>query len=355
MKNNVVHIVGTGTIGEPLIGLFTDFREKLGVDEVTFHKRTPLASDRSKISHLLSRGAKLATDSDQRDAFEKLGHKVDFEAEEALARATVVIDCTPAGNDMKEKYYDHVQGPKGFIAQGSEFGFGVPYARGINDEVLRPGKDRFIQVVSCNTHNITTLIKTLCDEGKGRYSLARANFVCMRRANDVSQTKDFAPAPQVGKHDDGEFGTHHAHDAYHVFETLGLKLDLFSSAVKLNTQYMHSIWFNFLFDRDITRDEMVARLKANLRVAVTDKRNCNEVFSFGRDHGDYGRILSQTVVVLPTLTVRRSRELYGFCFTPQDGNSLLSSLAAALWFIDPAPESVSRRLESVRRWLYTEI
>jgi glyceraldehyde-3-phosphate dehydrogenase (NAD(P)) len=355
MKNNVVHIVGTGTIGEPLIGLFTDFRDKLGVDEVTFHKRTPLASDRSKISHLLSRGAKLATDSDQRDAFERLGHKVDFEAEEALARATVVIDCTPAGNDMKERYYDHVQGPKGFIAQGSEFGFGVPYARGINDEVLRPGEDRFIQVVSCNTHNITTLIKTLCDEGKGRYSLARANFVCMRRANDVSQTKDFAPAPQVGKHDDDEFGTHHAHDAYHVFETLGLKLDLFSSAVKLNTQYMHSIWFNFVFDRDITRDEMVARLKANLRVAVTDKRNCNEVFSFGRDHGYYGRILSQTVVVLPTLAVRRSRELYGFCFTPQDGNSLLSSLAAALWLIDPAPESVSKRLESVRRWLYTEI
>ena len=355
MKKNLVHIVGTGTIGEPLIGLFTDFRDKLGVDEVTFHKRTPLTSDRSKISHLLSRGAKLATDSDQRDAFEKLGHKVDFEAEEALARATVVIDCTPAGNEMKQKYYDHIQGPKGFIAQGSEFGFGVPYARGINDEVLRPGRDRYIQVVSCNTHNITTLIKTLCDEGNGRYSLARANFVCMRRANDVSQTKDFAPAPQVGKHDDGEFGTHHAHDAYHVFETLGLQLDLFSSAVKLNTQYMHSIWFNFVFDRDITRDEMVARLKSNLRVAVTDKRNCNEVFSFGRDHGYYGRILSQTVVVLPTLAVRRQRELFGFCFTPQDGNSLLSSIAAALWFIDPAPESVSRRLESVRRWLYTEI
>jgi glyceraldehyde-3-phosphate dehydrogenase (NAD(P)) len=355
MKKNVVHIVGTGTIGEPLIGLFTDFREKLGVDEVTFHKRTPLTSDRSKISHLLSRGAKLATESDQRDEFERLGHRVDFEAEEALARATVVIDCTPAGNENKEKHYDHVQGPKGFIAQGSEFGFGVPYARGINDEVLRPGKDRFIQVVSCNTHNITTLIKTLCDEGGGKYSLARANFVCMRRANDVSQTKDFAPAPQVGKHDDPEFGTHHAHDAFHVFETMGLRLDLFSSAVKLNTQYMHSIWFNFLFDRDITRDEMVARLKANLRVAVTDKRNCNEVFSFGRDHGYYGRILSQTVVVLPTLAVRRKRELYGFCFTPQDGNSLLSSIAAALWLIDPAPESVSKRLESVRRWLYTEI
>jgi glyceraldehyde-3-phosphate dehydrogenase (NAD(P)) len=355
MKKNIVHIVGTGTIGEPLIGIFTDFREKLGFDEVTFHKRTPLASDRSKLNHLLSRGAKLATESDQRDAFEKLGHQVSFEAEEALARASVVIDCTPAGNENKEKHYGHVQGPRGFIAQGSEFGFGKPYARGVNDEVLVPGEDRFIQVVSCNTHNITTLIKTLCDEGGGKYSLTRGTFVCMRRANDVSQTKDFAPAPQVGKHDDGEFGTHHAHDAYHVFETLGLDLDLFSSACKLNTQYMHSIWFDLAFDRDITKELMVERLRGNLRVAVTDKRNCNEVFSFGRDHGYYGRILSQTVVVLPTLTVRRKRELYGFCFTPQDGNSLLSSIAAALWLVDPTPDSVSKRLESVRRWLYTEI
>jgi glyceraldehyde-3-phosphate dehydrogenase (NAD(P)) len=355
MKKNIVHIVGTGTIGEPLIGLFTDFRERLGIDEVTFHKRTPLASDRSKIHHLMQRGAMLAADSDQKDAFEKLGHEVAFDADEALARATVVIDCTPAGNEMKAQYYDHVQGPKGFIAQGSEFGFGKPYARGVNDEILVPGEDRFIQVVSCNTHSITTLIKTLCRESDGSYSLQRGNFVCMRRANDISQTKDFAPAPQVGKHDDAEFGTHHAHDAFHVFETMGVHLDLFSSAVKLNTQYMHSIWFNLLFDRDITKEEMVARLKANVRVAVTDKRNCNEIFSFGRDHGYYGRILSQAVVVRPTLAVRNDRELYGFLFTPQDGNSLLSSVAAALWLIEPDETSVSRRLEPIRRWVYTEI
>jgi glyceraldehyde-3-phosphate dehydrogenase type II len=355
MKKTVVHVVGTGTIGEPLIGLFTDFREKMGIDEVTFHKRTPLASDKSKIRHLMARGARLAADTDQKDAFEKLGHAVSYETEEAMSRATVIVDCTPAGNDMKAKYYDQLQGPKGFLAQGSESGFGVPYARGVNDEVLEPGRDRFIQIVSCNTHNITTLIKTLCHEDGDKYSLERGNFVCMRRANDISQTKDFAPAPQVGKHDDPEFGTHHAHDAYRVFETLAQKLDLFSSAVKLNTQYMHSIWFDLAFNRDITKEEMVERLQSNLRVAVTDKRNCNEIFSFGRDHGYYGRILSQTVVVLPTLAVRRKRELYGFCFTPQDGNSLLSSVAAALWLIEPDQESVSRRLEPLRRFMYQEI
>ena len=55
----IVHVVGTGTIGEPLLGLFTDFRDKMGIDEVTFHKRTPLASDRAKLNHLIQRGAKL--------------------------------------------------------------------------------------------------------------------------------------------------------------------------------------------------------------------------------------------------------------------------------------------------------
>ncbi len=349
----IVHIVGTGTIGEPLIGLFTDFRERMGIDEVTFHKRTPLASDKSRLEHLMSRGALLATDGNRTEDFERLGHKVSFTHEEALERATVVIDCTPAGNQHKPAY-EKLAGPRGFLAQGSEFGFGKPYARGVNDEALIAGQDNFAQIVSCNTHNITTLIKTLCHEDGGDYSLEKGVFVCMRRANDITQEGSFIPAPAVGKHDDPRFGTHHARDAHSLFSTLDRDFDLFSSAVKLNTQYMHSIWFQIRFDRDITREQVIERLRANPRVAVTDKRHANVVFSFGRDHGYYGRILSQTVVVVPSLAVR-DRELYGFCFTPQDGNSLLSSVAGALWMIDPDWQVVTERLSPIRRWLYTEI
>ena len=349
----IVHVVGTGTIGEPLIGLFTDFSHHLGIDEVTFHKRTPVEADRSRIHHLMVRGARLATDAERRQAFSDLGHESTYEAREALERATVVIDCTPVGNKMKGAHYASLDGPRGFLAQGSEKGFGKPYARGVNDEALVPGEDRFIQVVSCNTHNITTLVKTVAQEEDGSFSLENGKFVCMRRANDITQTADFIPAPSVGTHGDPEYGTHHAEDASRVFKTLGHDFDLFSSAVKLNTQYMHSIWFNLTLSRDFTLDEVKARLRANPRVAVTDKRHANLIFSFGRDHGYYGRILSQTVVVLPTLTLRHKRELYGFCFTPQDGNSLLSSVAAALWLMDP--DSVSERLQPIRRWLYTEI
>ena len=351
----IVHIVGTGTIGEPLIGLFTDFRDRMGIDEVTFHKRTPLKSDFAKLEHLMMRGAKLAVDDSVKADFEKMGHKVSLESREALEQATVVIDCTPAGNANKEQIYSKLSGPRGFLAQGSEFGFGKPYARGVNDEVLLDEEDRFIQVVSCNTHNITTLVKTICDDGNGNYSLDNGTFVCMRRANDITQEGGFIPAPQVGKHDDPEFGTHHARDAHSLFSTMDKDLDLFSSAVKLNTQYMHSIWFKLRLNRDITVEEVTQRLRDNHRVAITDKRQANMIFSFGRDHGYYGRILSQTVVVTPTLLVRRGQEVVGFCFTPQDGNSLLSSVAAALWRIDPDPESVQRRLDPIRRWLYREI
>ena len=74
---------------------------------------------------------------------------------------------------------------------------------------------------------------------------------------------------------------------------------------------------------------------ANTRVAVTNKTSANQVFSFGRDHGYYGRIMSQTVVALDTLAVRNGNEVVGFSFTPQDGNPLLSTVAAMLWYLDP--------------------
>ena len=65
MARKIVHVVGTGTIGEPLIGLLCDFKDDLGIDEVTFHKNTPLLLDRSKVVNLLKRGARLSTNKEK--------------------------------------------------------------------------------------------------------------------------------------------------------------------------------------------------------------------------------------------------------------------------------------------------
>lgn len=367
--SNIIHIVGTGTIGEPLIGLLARHKSKLGIDEVTFHKNTPLKHDITKVKQLLAHGAKLSTDRDKFDGFRGLGVEPVFDREEAIARATVVIDCTPKGIGLQNKreFYEKYKGQvKGFIAQGSEFGFGKMYARGITK---LSEDDQFVHVVSCNTHNIAALIKsfenTISSASVG--GIRFGDFVCLRRANDISQDGGFIPGVELGSHGDAEFGTHHARDAHHLLKEDFPHLRLFSSAVKLNTQYMHSIRFSIGLDSVnggviSTADDALERLSMNPMVALTDKKSTNKVFSFGRDYGLYGRILSQTVVCTPTIAVHKDPNaaqsgvgsvVTGFCFTPQDGNSLLSSIAAALHFIDP--ESVEERLSCYNSYIFQEI
>ena len=354
MSQKIVHVVGTGTIGEPLIGLLSHFKDDLGIGEVTFSKRTPSLTDRPKVRGLLMKGAKLVADAAAREGHAQLGLQVSYGQEEALDRADVVIDCTPSGTGLKhrQEHYERRRGSgRGFIAQGSEFGFGKMYARGINDAALIPGEDQFLHVVSCNTHNLAVLIQTLAiDSGKG---LEEARFVCMRRANDISQVTDYVPSPEVGKHGDERFGTHHARDAHHLFKTLGHDLNLFSSAVKLNTQYMHAVHFSLRLSEKIKKEEVIDLLKGNDRIALTQKKSACQVFSFGRDYGHYGRILNVAVVVVPSLTIRNEREVVGFCFTPQDGNSLLSSFAATAWYIDP--KTYETRIQCLKPYFFEEV
>lgn len=365
---NVVHVIGTGTIGEPLIGLLCDHRKELGIDEVTFHKRTPLKTDRSKVLDLIRRrGAKLAVDSDRAAAFEEMGMKPSFTAEEALERADVVMDCTPIGNEMKKKVYlDYVENTKGFIAQGSEFGFGKMYARGINDSALVPGEDKFLHVVSCNTHNLAVICQTIGFPPEefsidkpvplgDTENLESARFLCIRRANDTSQDAGFVPSPQVNAHKDARFGTHHARDLWHLYQTLGVDLgQVFSSALKVNSQYMHTIHFHLRLKNPTSLEAIRENIRRNDRLAETWKTSANTVFSFGRDHGHFGRILNQTVFCLPSLHVSEDgREVTGFCFTPQDGNPLLSTAAAATWYLDP--DGYEQRLQCLRPYFFDEV
>lgn len=355
MAKNIVHVVGTGTIGEPLVGLLCDHKEALGVDEISFSKKQALLTDRSKVNALLKRGAKFCADQPAMDEFKKIGIEPSHTFEEALERASVVIDCTPVGNANKAKYYErYASSGKGFIAQGSEFGFGKMYARGINDEVLRRGEDRFLQVVSCNTHNLSVLIKTLAmDNGNDLGGLESAQFVCIRRSNDISQDADFIPAHQVNRHKDARFGTHHAHDAHELFKTMGLDLNLFSSAIKTNTQYMHTVWFHLKLKSATTKEALMKRVAGNDRIALTHKNSSNSVFSFGRDHGHYGRILNQTVLAQSTLDVIGGKDVYGWCFTPQDGNSLLSSISATAFFLHP--EDYEKRIQCLKPYFFDEV
>ena len=354
MERKIIHVIGTGTIGEPLIGLLSDYREKLGIDEITFHKKSPLKNDRSKVIDLLNRGARLAVDYGKENDFKKLGMDPDLEASESIKRASVVIDCTPNGMGLenKAKFYNNFsQNVRGFIAQGSEENFGKKYAHGINDQILSP-KDKFIQIVSCNTHNIACVTKTIALDDDPN-NLIEGKYVCIRRANDISQTDNFIPSPQVSIHDCSKNGSHHARDAVSLFSTLGQNLNLFSSSMKVNSQYMHVLWFNIKLKQPTTLDAVKDKLHANKMVALTRKDLTSTVFSFGRDHGHYGRIMNQTVVVEQSLHVRNEHEVTGFCFTPQDGNSIFSSISIAEWFL--YPHSYKDKIQCLSHLLFNRI
>ena len=114
MKTSI-HIIGTGTIGEPLIGLLSRFKNDLGADDITFFKRTPRVTDRPKLMNLIKHGAKLCADEGKREEFCEIGLEPVLTQEEALENATVVIDCTPVGNENKEKFFHtHVKDTRGF-------------------------------------------------------------------------------------------------------------------------------------------------------------------------------------------------------------------------------------------------
>jgi len=325
-----VLVVGTGTIGEPLIGLISDFREDLDVEEVLFYKRTPLVEEVPKVNSLCTRGAKLvASDIATAARFSELGNEAHMLFPEALAQSDVVVDCTPAGNQNKTDFYEnyaHGSKPRLFIAQGSEKGFGVPYAYGVNEEALTEGT-QWIQVVSCNTHSIACLIRTLSDED----TFVSGDFVCMRRANDVSQDIGYVASTTVGSHKDPVYGTHHARDVRDLLSTVEMNVDVFSSALKISTQYMHAVRFNITVSEPMTKSGVINIMSNNPLISLTHKTSANKIFSFGRDHGYYGRIYNHVVVPQKQIEIYRNEtctRIVGFCFTPQDGNSLITSLAA---------------------------
>ena len=367
-KDNAVLVVGTGTIGEPLTGLMSDknISKELGIDEIIFYKHSPRLTDRPMMKGLLSKGAYMATQQEKFSAFRELDVEPTYTFEEALAKAKVVVDCSSEGMGVRNKFlfYEKIQDSvNAFLAQGSEHGFGLPYGVGLNDEVLKTKNNKFIQVVSCNTHAGSRILKDLAFDSNKNNILGEARFVFMRRATDISQSGKFIAGPSVGDHKDQTFGTHHAKDIYRLYSTLGYHLNVFSSALKLNTQYMHTASFHLVLNNhhDLQLDEIRQIFIEDPYVAVTNKTDANVIFSFGREYGHFGRILNQTVVVFPSLMIRKSAlftdhmEIIGYSYTPQDGNSLLSSTSAVAYFLNPEEVVLGEPIPCLRPFMFTEV
>ena len=356
MARKIVHIIGTGTVGAPLIGVLLGHLEQLGIEEISFEPNLKAIENKAFLNGLVTRGAKLCVREEIADEFISVGCKIDYTSKEAIERAGVIIDCSPGDEPLKNKaeIYSRLDGePKFFIAQSRAAGFGLDYAYGINDEALVSSEVQFVRVVSCNAHNIAAMIKTLAFDEKGENYLDWGRFVCIRRASDISENKPFIPAPQISLPRDDNYGTFQALDTASLFRTIGVNLDIFSSALKVNSQYLHIVNFDLKLKQPVTLPLVINKLESNSLIALTNKTQSSLVFAFARDMGFLGRILNQSVVSVPSLTVKEDREIIGFCFSPQDGNSILSSIAATVWYF--YPHSYRDKLQNLDDLIFAEV
>src|SRR3989344_424455 len=354
-----VHVVGTGTIGEPLVYLLAEQRKKLGLGRISFHKRTAIVEEVGKVKAMIKAGAIFSADEDTFPRFKELGLEPELTHQQTLRRADVIIDCTPEGNKLKEKHYlalSKKYPKKGFIAQGSEEGFGVPYAWTVNDAALT---GRFIQVVSCNTHQLVCPINTLVLKHEGVENLKSGKFFIARRGSDISEDKlnpGVEAEPAKSKY--RQHGTHQAYDAARVIKTLyaeNISVPIHSQIIKAPTQYMHTMLFDIEVKSPTHYQEALARLEANPLIVFTHLKSSNLVFARARDASKArGRILNQTVFYKPSLDVSEDgTHIRGTCFTPQDGNALLSSIAATLWLLDPG--TYKEKMKVFDKFLFDEI
>jgi len=116
---------------------------------------------------------------------------------------------------------------------------------------------------------------------------------------------------------------------------------------------MHALHFSFRVSGEIpSRETVLAAFAERALLASSEFQYASQVFSAARDLGFNGRLLDQTVVVAPTVEVIGDR-IVGFCFTPQDGNSLLSSVAAIVEANDP--DGWRDRLAHFKKWQFPKV
>ena len=327
-----VLVRGLGNIGTTLTNLLLRYQQALCIDEVMAHKTVPRSFLDQDLALLRARGARVLVGPD--------------ESERALAEAQYVFDCRKDGAPRAERSrYQQLEHVMGVCAQGTEVGFGAPFVTGANDDTI-PGS-RFVQVASCNTHALVSLLRGFA--GDALDGLGDADFVVARRAEDIGNHERLVSGTVVARHRHEHSGTHHAHGAQRVFATIGVRPSLTSSDITTPSQLLHTVRFSLRFATPYSAARAADALGSAQFLACTQKFDSNRVFELGRRYGFQGRIYSHAIVVANNLLVAPTPDggatVRGWAFVPQEGNTLLTTLHAyALQTEHPDPGALRARL-----------
>ncbi len=312
-----VLVNGIGNIGTTVLQLLVRYKSEFGIAKIYANKNTLKPWQLTDMEYLQAQGIILTSPKKENgfESFEAILNQVDY-----------VFECGSNGTGIKNKspYAAH-KNIQGVSAQGSEKGFGISYMSGVNDDLIYGQK--FVHVVSCNTHGTAAILSTLA--GKKLENLKWADCVVVRRSEDLGNHERLVSANVVARHLDPQIGTHHAIDVTDMYKSIGVDCNLTSSDITTPSQLMHAVRFHLSLKNNIDKITLTDLIAANPYIATTKKFDSNIIFEQGRRYGFNGRIFSHAIVVSQNLLITE-KSIKGWAFVPQEGNSIISTLHAFL-------------------------
>ncbi len=307
-----VSVNGLGNIGTTLALILNKFKTDLGISEVIGYKNTAMPWQQTDLGFLQENGIEVIHASNV--TFKDYLKSIDF-----------VFDTTSNGFGMAKKdEYHSCDNLIGAIAQGSENGFGVQYMSGLPIDL---SAEKLVQIASCNTHGGAALMALFSDHTLN--NIASADFVVVRRSEDLGNHARLVSANVVARHLSQETGTHHAIDIKSMYQQIGSECPITSSDITTPSQLMHATRFSIQTKRKMNWDIIQKKIDSTPLLSTTSKFDSNFIFELGRRYGDFGRIYNHAIIVKNNL-LKTDYSVKGWAFIPQEGNTIVSSIEAFL-------------------------
>lgn len=327
MKDKIIYIRGVGVIGWPLAGLFLSLKKFLPEIKIAIEPYKINAENIYHLDHLSKMGAVLVETNLNEASKWKEFENVQSEKEIRKSSA-VVLDCSPPGvaeKRMSEYTKENFPNCKAFIAQGSEHKFGKQLLFPDNTEILENTVDLFFHVSTCNTHTLASILRVFKSI---QVKISNVDFVIIRRDADMAKNDPHVTGP-LFQFPEGAHGTHHARLLSELFRTVNQSYSVTSSAMTVNSPYMHITRFRIELEKEIRKEEILKSINNDPLLSLTSQVSSNMIFSSGRERGEFGRIFSHAVFVEPSLEVN-GNIVRGVAATPGDSNVLISTIYSTL-------------------------
>lgn len=264
-----VAVNGYGTIGKRVADAIAlqDDMEVVGVTKTKPDFDARIASKKFDLYLAKKENAEL---------FEKAGIETHGTLEDLLAKADIVVDCSPDKVGVENKKIYEKVGIKAIFQGGEKKDVAEVSFNALANYEQAKGK-KFVRVVSCNTTALTRLIYQL----KTNFKIGRVRATILRRISDPKEDKKglmnaIMPDPI-------SLPSHHAKDV----KTVLPDVDIVTTAFKLPTTLMHVHSLSIEMKEKVSREDVITALEKEPRIMLVSEEDgftsTAKIIEFARD------------------------------------------------------------------------